>query len=195
MNKSLKLTAALTTVVLLVASSAFAETRHRGETDSYRNGSRNVSVEGRIRDIDRDRNGFVIQLDRGGYELLVSSNLSRTVRRLDRGDVVRASGTLDSRGTMFVDRITLVRDDDRWDRNDRTLRGVVDSVDFGRRIVWVREDRSGRVVAVDLRDADAKDRRDERRIRRGDRITARGEWRGNARFDAERYDIDQQGRR
>jgi hypothetical protein len=27
------------------------------------------------------------------------------------------------------------------------------------------------------------------------RITARGEWRGNGRFDAERYDVDSQGRR
>lgn len=193
MNKSLKLTAALTFVVLLFTSSAFAETRHRGETDSYRNGSHDVSVEGRIRDIDRDRNGFVIQLDRGAYTLLVSSDLRRTVQHLDRGDVVRASGALDSRGRMFVDRITLIRDD-AWDRNDRTLRGVIDSVDSSRRTVFVREDRSGRVVAVDLRGADNRDR-DDRRIRRGDRITVSGAWRGNTRFDAERYDVDSQGRR
>jgi hypothetical protein len=211
MKKSLQLTASMTLVTLLVSSSAFAETRHLGETDSYRNGSRSVSVEGRIRDIGRDRNGFVIRLDRGSYELFVSPQLGRSVRNLDRGDVIRAYGRIDSRGTMLVDDLTLMRNADRNDRNDHSVRGVVQSVDISRRVVSVRDDRSGRIILVDLRNAERNDRRwdndqrDDRRdtrqdrwndltrIRRGDRLSARGEYRGNGRFEAERYNLGENG--
>ena len=218
MNKSLKLAAALTLVTLLVSSSAFAETRPRRDTDRDRYDTRVVSVDGRIRDIDRDRNGIVIRLDRGGYVLYASRDTevySRTergrssLRQLERGDRIRATGQVGSRGMMRVHTITLVREeDDRRDRNDRTLRGVVDSVDPSRRIVWLREDRSGRVVEVDLRDAERNDRswdnenRDDRRrqwndlsrVRRGDRMTISGDWRSNGRFEGERYNVSDSGR-
>jgi hypothetical protein len=209
MKQRLNLTASMTLVTLLVASSAFAETRHRSETDSYRNGSRSVSVEGRIRDIGRDRNGFVIRLDRGSYELFVSPQLGRSVRNLDRGDVIRANGRIDARGTMLVDDLTLLRNADRNDRNDHSVRGVVQSVDVSRRVVSVREDGSGRIVLVDLRNAERNDRRwdndqrdnrqdrwnDLNRIRRGDRLSARGEFRGNGRFEADRYNLGENGSR
>jgi hypothetical protein len=214
MNKTQKLTAALALVTLLVSSSAFAESRPRRDTYGSRYDSRVVTVEGRIRDLDRDRNGIVIRLDRGGYALFASrdtevysrSNRGRSsLRQLERGDHIRATGQVRSRGTMRVDTITLVREeDDRRDRDDRTLRGVVQSVDPSRRIVFLRDDRSDRVIEVDLRNAERNDRRwdnerdsrwnDLNRVHRGDRMRVSGDWRSNGRFEGERYDVSESAR-
>jgi hypothetical protein len=218
MNKTLKLTAALSLVTLLVASSAFAESRPRRDTYGGRHVARVITVEGHISDLDRDRNGIVIRLDRGGYVLFASRDTEvysrarreRTgLRQLERGDRIRATGQAASRGRMRVDTITIVREeDDRRDRNDRTLRGVVQSVDASRRIVWLHDDRSGRVIEVDLRRAerndfrwDNDDRDDRRRrwhdlsqLRRGDRMTVQGDWRSDGRFEGERYDIKEMDR-
>jgi small nuclear ribonucleoprotein (snRNP)-like protein len=202
MNKTLKLTAALTLMTLVVSSSAFAESRPRRDTNGHRYDSRVVTVEGRIRDLDRDRNGIVIRLDRGGYVLYASRDVEvyarsrhghSSLRQLERGDHIRATGQAGSRG-MRVDTITLVREeDDRRDRDDRTIRGVVQSVDPSRNMVLLREARSGRVIAVDLRNAERNDRgrpNDLVRVHRGDRMTVSGDWRSNGRFEAERYRVN-----
>ncbi len=208
MNKMLKLTATLSLATMLLSPSAFAETRHRNETNIVRVRSRIVTVEGRIADIDRDRNGLLIRLDRNGAVLYATPQTDvylgsrRTgnggLRQLDRGDVIRATGSVGARGTIYLDTITLVRNDRSDNRNDRTVRGVVQSIDVSQRTVWVRDDQSGRTVAVDLRDAERNDRRwdnersdrwsDIRNIRRGDRIIVRGQWRGSV-FEADRYDV------
>jgi len=206
-EQTLKLTAALTLMTLVVSSSAFAETRPRRDTKAYRYDSRVVTVEGRIRDLDRDRNGIVIRLDRGGYVLFASRDVEvyarsrrghSSLHQLERGDHIRATGQLRSRG-MRVDTITLVREeDDRRDRDDHRLRGVVQSVDPWRRMVLLREDRSGRVIAVDLRDAERDDRRgrwnDLHNVHRGDRMIVSGDWRSNGRFEGERYRVSDSGR-
>jgi hypothetical protein len=214
MNKRQLLATVLTVATVLGTASAFAETRHRGETNLVRA----VTVEGRIRDIDWNRNQMVIRLDRSGYVLVASprtdvysrARRNTSLRDLERGDSIRATGRVESRGTMYVDSITLVREeDDRRDRDDRTLRGVVTSVDASRRIVWLREDRSGRTIEVDLRNAERDDRswsndvdRDARRrwndlsrVSRGDRMTVSGDWRSNGRFEGERYNVTQYDRR
>lgn len=213
MNKTLKLTAAVTLMILVAASSAFAESRPRRDTSRIRHDSRMVTVEGRIRDLDRGRNGIVIRLDRGNYMLYASRDVdvyARTqrgrtsVRQLERGDHIRATGRVGSRG-MRVETITLLREeDDRRDRNDRTLRGVVHSVDASRRMVMLLDDRSGRSIEVDLRDAERNDRRwdndsdhrwnDLSHVRRGDRMTIRGDWRSNGRFEGERYNVSENER-
>src|SRR5687767_14864938 len=134
MNMTKKLAAFTVLAVTLMTASLFADNRRRETTDGWRAGSntgRHVSVEGIIRDIDRDRNEFVIRLDRGGYVLVaepdtridaVSNRRGRArVRQLERGDVIRATGSV-SRGRMYVDRISLLREeDDRRDADDRFL--------------------------------------------------------------------------
>jgi tRNA(Ile2) C34 agmatinyltransferase TiaS len=188
MNSTKKLAAITALVAALATPSLFADNRRPETTDAWRgrsNDSRRVTVTGRIRDIDRDRNGFVIRLDRGGYTLVV--NDARDARRLDRGDEIRATGSVD-RGRMYVDRISLLRDDDS---NDRSLRGIVTQVDRRGNVVWVELERAGRVVAIDVRRVDRNSRRyDVDDLRRGDRITVRGEWQRNGRFEAERVDVD-----
>lgn len=204
MNRTKKL-AALTVLALTLATpSLFADNRRQGTTDGWQMGSRHgnrVSVEGIIRDVDRDRNEFVIRLDRGGYVLVaepdtrieaVTNRRGRArVRQLERGDVIRASGNA-YRGRIYVDRITLVREeDDRRDADDRLLTGTVQNVDRRGNVIWVELYRSNRVVAVDVRRVDRNSRRfDVDDVRRGDRITVRGDWQRNGRFEAERVDVD-----
>jgi hypothetical protein len=203
-----KLAAITALAAMLAAPSLFADNRRQETTDGWRgraSQSRRVTVEGRIRDIDRDRNGFVIRLDPRGSgsdyvlvadaDLRVDTDSARRgrggLRQLERGDAIRATGSLD-RGRMYVDRITLVRqEDDRRDRNDRYLSGRVKSSDRRGELVWIEEQRTGRLVAVDVRHADRNARRfDIDAVRRGDRITARGDWQRNGRFEAESVEVD-----
>ncbi|MDP9193232.1 MAG: DUF5666 domain-containing protein [Acidobacteriota bacterium] len=191
--------------MILGVPSLFADNRRQQTTDEWRgreNNARQVTVQGRISDIDRDRNQFVIRLDRGGYVLFAapqtrvetaSNRRGRTnVRQLERGDSIRAAGTVDRNGRMKVDRITLIREeDDRGGADDRILTGIVQSVDRRGEVVWVEVQRTGRVVAVNVRRVDRNSRRfDVDDLRRGDRISVRGDWQSNGRFEAERVEID-----
>ena len=201
MKKSQKLAAFAAVVLMVSASSLFADKRHEKTTDAWRNGgsgSRYATVEGRIRDIDRERNGFVIRLDRGEMvfapvqtrvENASSGRRRTTVRDLERGDYVRASGVSGSRGLIHAERIAIVRsEDDRRDRDDRILSGIVQSVDRRDGIVIVRDERSRRTVAVDVSGVARRDRDELFELRRGARITVRGDWRRDGRFEAERID-------
>src|SRR6185503_1172013 len=189
-----KLAAIAAIAMTLATPSLFADNRRQETTDGWRgrsHNSRQVSVEGRIRDIDRDRNQFVIRLDRGGYVLIaepqmrvetVSNRRGRaSVRQLERGDAIRATGYVDRAGRMNVERITLVREeDDRGGSDDRFLTGIVQSVDRRGEVLWVEVQRTGRIVAVDVRRVDRNSRRfDVDDLRRGDRITVRGDWQRN----------------
>jgi len=205
MKRAFKLAAVATMVATLAATSAFADWRHPRETDRNYDRDRVITVEGRIRDIDRERNGFVIRLDRGHYLLFArvntdvrgnSHNRRTRVRDLERGDWIRASGTVQSSRTVYADSIRLLREeDDRWDRDDRTLSGVVQSVDRSRGLLSIREDRTGRTITVDARRADRHDRRNDLDdLRRGDRVVISGDWRRDGRFEAERIDLDRRGR-
>ncbi len=65
------------------------------------------------------------------------------------------------------------------------------NVDRRGNVIWVALHRSNRVVAVDVRRVDRNSRRfDVDDVRRGDRITVRGDWQRNGRFEAERVDVD-----
>ncbi len=205
MNATKKLAAIAVVAMILGVPSLFADNRRQQTTDEWRgreNNARQVTVQGRISDIDRDRNQFVIRLDRGGYVLFAapqtrvetaSNRRGRTnVRQLERGDSIRAAGTVDRNGRMKVDRITLIREeDDRGGADDRILTGIVQSVDRRGEVVWVEVQRTGRVVAVNVRRVDRNSRRfDVDDLRRGDRISVRGDWQSNGRFEAERVEID-----
>jgi hypothetical protein len=186
MNRTHKLAALTVLALTLATSSLFADNRRPQTTDGWRagsNDSRRVTVEGRIRDIDRDRNEFVIRLDRGGYEIIANRDVNG-LRRLERGDYARFTGTV-SRGRLYVDRITEVRDEDnRGGRDDRNLTGIVQNVDRRAEVLYVDVRGSRGVVAVDVRNTNV------RNVRRGDRVRVRGDWQRNGRFEAERVEID-----
>ncbi len=122
MNRTKKLATLTILAITLMTPSLFADNRRHETTDGWRMGSRQgnrISVEGIIRDIDRDLNEFVIRLDRGGYVLVakpdtrieaVSNRRGRAhVRQLERGDVIRATGYA-NHGRMYVERISLLRE-------------------------------------------------------------------------------------
>lgn len=85
---------------------------------------------------------------------------------------------------------------DRYERrNDRDfLRGVVQRVDARRGVVFLREGRGGRPIAVQMT------RRHQRGIdigdlRRGDTVTFVGDWKRGGIFEARRIDDVDSGRR
>lgn len=192
MNTNKKLAAFTLVLAILATPSLFADNRRHDATDGWRgrsHQSQRITVEGRVRDIDRDRNEIVIRLDRGGYTLVADRDDIRGLRRLERGDVIRATGYA-HRGTLRVSDIDVLRSED-----DRYLTGVVTNVDRRGEVVWMSIERTGRVVAVDVRRVDSNRRRyDVNDLRRGDRITVRGDWRRNGRFEAERVEVDRGAR-
>lgn len=203
MQKTKALVALTLTFAMVVTPSLFADNRHRDETDRVRSEGRIVTLDGRIRDIDRDRNGFVIRLAGERYMLFapVQTRVRATdsrhrkgdrVRDLERGDMIRATGRLNARGYVEVQSLTLLRSEDRRrDRNDAWIAGVVERVDRRGRIVWIEEARSRRIIAVDMRRLD-RNRRDYDAddLRRGDRVSFRGDWTRNGRFEAEALEVD-----
>ncbi|HKO57537.1 MAG TPA: hypothetical protein VJ276_16815 [Thermoanaerobaculia bacterium] len=84
------------------------------------------------------------------------------------------------------------RHQQRYDDND-VLRGVVNRVDFRRSTVWLREDRTGRLIEVDLR-GERRGRLDIRDLRRGDRVELSGDWLRGGVFAANRIDGVRNGR-
>ncbi|HEX7708163.1 MAG TPA: hypothetical protein VF701_17005 [Thermoanaerobaculia bacterium] len=196
MKKTLSIAALATIATTLFASSLFADIRHLQATSNVqqvRYDGRHQTVEGRIRDISRDRNGFVIWLDRQNVVLFApvqtevryaSSRKNTRVRDLQRGDMIRASGSMDRRGTFHVNRIDFVRDN-RSQRYD-TFAGVVERIDARRGLLEVRDGRSRRVIAVDLRGLGRDS--DLRNLRRGDAVIVTGEW-SRSGFDAVRVEI------
>ena len=198
MNTNKKLAAFTLIAAILATPSLFADNRRHDATDGWRgrsHQSQRITVEGRVRDIDRDRNEIVIRLDRGGYTLVADRDDIRGLRRLERGDVIRATGYA-VRGTLRVSDIDVLRsEDDRGGRDDRYLTGIVTNVDRRGDVVWMSIERTGRVVAVDVRRVDSHRRRyDVDDLRRGDRITVRGDWQRNGRFEAERVEVDRGAR-
>jgi hypothetical protein len=197
MKTTLRVMAVSIVSATLMATSLFADNRHLQTTynDNYgRSGGRNVMVEGRIRDIDRDRNGFVIRLDRSNAVLFapvqtevrtVSSRNRTRVRDLRRGDSIRAVGNYDRRGTLQVRSIELVRDSRR---RVETLTATVEAIDDRRGVLWVR-DRLHRSVAVDARDIRNDRHGNLRNLRRGDLVVITGEWLRNGEFEAHRIEL------
>ncbi|HVR39820.1 MAG TPA: hypothetical protein VMU84_12055 [Thermoanaerobaculia bacterium] len=202
-------------VAMLISTSAFAETRHQNETwrdandrqenrndrGSYRENQR-ITGEGRIQSLNRERDGYRVQLDRGGYSYWVPANSIRNHERDFRvGASIRFGGVFRG-GAIFVDAVTWPNGGyyDRNDRNDRNydnsyLSGRVDRVDYRRGVLVVRDARSGRFITVDI------DRRGRGRslgledVRRGDAITLSGQWLRGDVFEAYRVESIRNGRR
>lgn len=212
MKKTLKFAAVAAMIATMSGASAFAEPRHRNETndggwrDDARNDSRNdsrrsMTMEGRVRSFSRERDGYRVQLDRGGYSYFVpqSALRYRNGRRNDLrvGVSLRFTGYLGSGNSFYVDSCDFVDDgynndgyynDNRGYGND-VVRGVVERVDYSRGTVQLREDRGGRRLTVYMV-AGGRNRRgaDLNDLSRGDRVTFSGDWTRNGVFEAYRID-------
>ncbi|HSP33212.1 MAG TPA: hypothetical protein VLU46_02730, partial [Thermoanaerobaculia bacterium] len=150
-------------------------------SQSYRDNQR-VTMSGKITSMQRERDGYRVQLDRGRDSYWIpSSRLGRRTNDLRVGIDISLGGIF--RGGMInVDAVN-------WPGNygygsgidNGYLRGVVDRVDYRSGFATIREEGTRRYVDVRLRD-------DAGQLRRGDLVTLEGRWnRGNV-FDAYRID-------
>jgi hypothetical protein len=218
MSKSRKLAASIAAAVaavMLVSTSAFAETRHQNETRrgrdrdrgssqrGYRDNDR-VTLEGRIRSIDRYRDNYRVQLDRGAYSFYVPQHSVRSRARDFRvGASIRFGGVFRG-GYVHVDVVDWLggyndRDyrDDRYGYERGTVRGYVDQVDYRRGTIRLRDESSGRYITVDMdQRSDRYNRKvDVNDLRRGDYVTLSGTWRRNGLFEGYRIDSVRSRRR
>lgn len=207
MRQSKKLAGFMATaiaVTTLSTASAFADSRHQNETrrgrdygmsgrgTTYRDHDR-VTLEGRVRSLDRDRDGFRVQLDRAGYAFFVPQRALRNRARDFRvGASVRFGGVFRG-GAVYVDDVDFY-DGNGYDRD--AIRGIVERVDDRRGTVTLRDDSSGRYVTVDrVRSNDRNNRSvDLNDLRRGDFVTISGTWVRNGVFEGYRIDNVRSGR-
>jgi hypothetical protein len=204
MKKTWKLAVAAAVLVTLPNASAFAEPRHRNETnggwrsDARNDSRRSMTMEGRVRSFSRERDGYRVQLDRGNYSYFVpqSAFRSRNGRRNDLkvGISLRFTGYLGSGNSFYVDDWDVVDDgyyNDGYGNNNgnNTVNGIVERVDYSRGTLLLRDDRSGRRVTVVMAGGSRQRRGiDLNDLSRGDRVTFTGDWSRNGVFEAYRIE-------
>ena len=190
-------------LALLLTTSAFADDRHqdqtfrrddrgdRGRAESrdnrgygYRENER-VNLSGRITSFNRENDGYRVNLDRGPAFWVPESYYRRHAHDWRVGVSITLGGVFRG-GSVYVD------DDGYYGGpagyyGDGYVRGIVDRVDFRRDSILVRDDRSGRIIDVDLR-GDRYGRLNIDDFRRGDFVELSGNWiRGDV-FAADRID-------
>ena len=196
MNRFSKLTvtaAALTVVIASFGTSAFADSRLRDETSLdgrsvYENRDRDdrdnerVTVEGRISNITRERDGYRVTLEHNGNAFWVPE---RSVRGRDFriGTFIRLGGIF-RRGAVYVDVID-------YPAVSRVyVRGSVERIDLRRGLMYVRDEFSRRVIPIDAHKVDQRSRRfDLDDLHRGDRVEVWGDWRGGGVLEAARVEL------
>lgn len=212
--KGIKHFGAVLAVATMFAASTLADSRPRNESE-WRHGERNggrsderyerrddrrdhrggrgLSAQGRVTSLHRERDGYRLQLDRGGQWYYVPASAWRARNRgLAIGLPIRlGGGYYDDRGYIHVS------DADYYDdrgyghgRGDGWVSGVVRRVDYRRDVLEIRDERTGRTITVDARRADRRNRRgiDVSDLQRGDFVELEGAWvHGNV-FRAYRID-------
>ena len=141
-----------------------------------------------------------MQLDRGGYSFLVPESRLRNLPRgrgLSVGLSIRLGGIFRG-GLINVDAVDWPGyggyNDPNFGYNDGYsqqgyVSGYVDRIDFRRGALWLRDNASGRLIEVDMRDADQRSSRiglDD--LQRGDYVSLSGEWLRGGLFAAYRVD-------
>lgn len=195
MRKINGLSAAIIAAAMLVGTSAFADWRPQNETwrdhdrgydrdrrDGYRDNDR-VSLEGRITAMDREHDGYRVQLDRSDDSFFVPEERLRDRGRDFRVGVSIRLGGVFHDGRIFVDAVDFPgygggREPyyEGRDNRDGFVRGVVDRIDHRRGILVLRDERSGRFVTIDMRDTERRGRIDTDDLRRGDFVSLSGRW-------------------
>lgn len=169
-----------------------------------------ISGEGRIRSINREGNGYRLQIEGNNRSFfLPEMNIRNAPRGRGRaadlrvGVSIRLGGYLDPRGYVYADSCDWVSDygynNDNYSNNgyrSSYVSGVVTAVDYRRNVMELRDGRSGRYVTVAmLRNDGRRNRRiDLDDLRRGDRVTLAGEWGRGDVFQAWRVDSVTSGR-
>ena len=211
--------AGVSALAFVLSTSAFADSRHQdgtwrgrsdggynnsnrlndGNNNAYRDNER-VTVEGKVRSFSRERGGYRMQLDRSGYSFWVPESRMRNLprgRNLNVGLSIRLGGIFRG-GLINVDAVDWPGyggyNDPNYGYNggysqQGYVSGYVDRIDFRRSTLWLRDNASGRLIEVDMRDAYQRSSRiglDD--LQRGDYVSLSGEWLRGGLFAAYRVD-------
>ena len=197
-NKINAMAAAALAIGTLAGTSAFADLRPAQETwrarDSYsqnenRGGrayrdNERVTIQGKVQSFTHERGGYRVRLDRDNQSYWIpESRIGHGVNIRVGIDVVL--GGVYRNDSVYVDDVSY---GGYGYQNDGYVRGVVDRIDYRYGTLLLREERTGRVLNVDMRDTARRSRIDLNDLRRGDRVSLNGNWSRNGVFRA--YEID-----
>lgn len=192
-NKIKAVAAAALAISTLASASAFADLRPAQETwrarDSYsqndsradrayRNNER-VTIQGKVQSFTHERGGYRVRLDRSNQSYWIpESRIGNGVNIRVGIDVVLGGVYRDN--SVYVDNVSY----GGYGYNDGYVQGVVDRVDYRYGTVLLRDDRTGRIINVDMRATSRRSRLDVSDLRRGDYVTLNGNWSRNGVFRA-----------
>ena len=185
--------AGIAAATLLFGTSAFADSRPLFATvavadqgrDYERRDRRDVRVEGRVTNITRERSGYRVELDRGGYSFWVRDlnigNHGHGALRI--GINVRIGGVYEPRyGYVIADTYDWLDEGPVPAPVYRTailIHSSIDRINRRDEMLWLRLD-DGRIVSVDMTRNDRHWNRnhgvDIGDLHRGDRVTLSGSW-------------------
>ena len=212
--------AGATSLALLLTTSAFADSMYRrddsrgdrsraetsGQYNSDRRGSdsrsenrngsyrenEHVNLSGRIRSFSRENNGYRVYLDRGPAFWVPESYYRRHSRDWRVGVSITLGGIFRG-GSIIVDDGAYYPPAGGGYYGDGYVRGVVDRVDYRRGIMFIRDDRDGRIVEADMR-TDRRGRLNVDDLRPGDFVELSGGWVRGDIFTVDRIESVRSGR-
>jgi len=157
---------------------------------SYRENDR-VNLQGRVTSFNRENNGYRVNLDRGPAFWVPESYFRGRGRDLRVGLSITLGGIFRN-GSVYVDDGGYGNYGNGY-YSDGYVRGVVDRVDYRRDVLFLRDDRSGRIIEADLR-GDRYSRVNVDDLRRGDFVELSGGWVRGDIFAVDRIDNVRRGR-
>ena len=173
-------------------ASAQGPSRGQGYDRGHRDNER-VTVEGRIRTIRRERDGYRVELDRGGESFWVPERSLRSHAGEFRvGRSVRLAGLFRG-GIINVDIVDWPPYPPVPERRREVtglVRGVIERIDYRHDLLVLRQEESGRLITVNMIRADRRWNRavDFDHLRRGDFISLAGDWTPAGRFSCYRIE-------
>jgi len=178
----------IVTVIAILATIAFAA---NAAPERNRDDQR-ITVDGHVRTIHHERDGYRIELDRGNDSFWVPERALRNRGGdLRIGVSVRLGGIFRG-GVIIVDAVDWppVAPFPTRRLHDDVLRGTVVRIDARNALMIVREERSGRLVHVDVMQSDHDWNRphDFDDLRRGDFVVLSGDWTRGRDFNAYRIE-------
>ena len=165
---------------------------------SYRDNDR-VTVQGRVTSFSRERDGYRVRLDHDNYSYWVPQSYFRNRNRGLSIGVSLGFGGIFRGGSIFVDAVNYPGDRgyDSYGYNNGYssdyVAGRVERIDFRNDTMWMRDDRGGQLIAIDMRGTE-RDRLDPRDLRPGDYVSLSGQWQRGGVFSAYRIDDIRSGR-
>ncbi|HET7433327.1 MAG TPA: hypothetical protein VFN10_01305 [Thermoanaerobaculia bacterium] len=165
-------------------NSGYDRSRSNDGGRTYRENDR-VTAEGRVTSFRQERDGYRVYLEgrRDSYWVPRS--------RFGRGHDLRVGlslrlGGIFRGGSIYVDDVFWPGDGGY--ARDGYIAGAVDRVDLRSDTLWLRDTRSGELVAVEMRDSYRNRRDNLSDLRRGDYVELSGSWLRGGVFEAYRIE-------